>query len=114
MDSKVFNSIVNNRIRRIKTVLATKAKEYAREDRLHNFKRAGVIAGLTPEAALMGMFLKHIVSILDMVDTIEAQPQSLGTWDEKIGDAINYLILLEALTFERLVSSRTLEEKENA
>lgn len=54
--------------------------------------------------------MKHIISILDMVDDLDHIKPSvkdsiflakLPQWDEKIGDAINYLILLRALVEER-------------
>lgn len=102
MKPQDFSVIVNNRIERIRNVLSTKALEYSSNlDRLGNFKRAAAIQQDTPEAALIGMFSKHMVSILDAVDSIESIDRSMDFWDEKLSDAINYLILLEALVFER-------------
>lgn len=83
-------------------MLASKACEYASdEDRLHNFKAAAELEGDTPAEALRGMLRKHWVSIADLVwsDTIGEKP-SFAMIDEKIGDAVNYLILLEALLKE--------------
>lgn len=99
MESKDFNVIVEYRINSIKSILSIKEKEYATEcDRLHNFKRAASILNTTPEKALVGMFVKHMVSILDIVDSCyKTDPVII---DEKIGDAINYLILLEAILKE--------------
>lgn len=112
-----FNRVLNRRIELTKSVLASKNKEYASSsDKLHNFKRAGRMLGCTPEKALIGMWTKHIISLLDIVDEIEykcnGEPDCLpvfeddteeyiGTIEEKIGDAINYLILLEAMIKER-------------
>ena len=48
------------------------------------------------------MFLKHFVSIQDIVEKIETKgeyPEG-DILEEKIGDAINYLILLETLIKE--------------
>lgn len=79
-----------------KTVLVDKAKEYAADgDRMHNFKIAATLTDGTPEQALWGMLAKHIVSVRDMVLTGDPYPQAV--WDEKIGDAVNYFILLRAL-----------------
>ena len=77
-----------------------KNAEYSRnDDKLHNFKRAGALLGVTPHEALVGMWSKHLVSILDMVNDFAASGKipSSATIDEKITDAINYLHLLEGL-----------------
>ena len=113
-----FDKLLEKRLKATVDVLSSKNKEYASAtDKLHNFKRAGAMLGCTPERALVGMWTKHIISILDMVDKIEKDSRKVGfltaiiTWnsrrktikllEEKIGDAINYLILLEALIKER-------------
>lgn len=55
----------------------------------------------TPEKALLGMWIKHVISIADCInDDDDRQDVKISMWDEKIGDAINYLILLEALIKE--------------
>lgn len=102
MNEADFNDVVIRRVERIKTILGRKAAEYASEgDRLHNFKSAGLLLGTTPEQALLGFLMKHLVSIFDMVHDVPVQQKPLAQWDEKIGDAINYLILLEGLVVER-------------
>ncbi len=98
---KLFKEIV---IRNNKTALA-KNKEYASDsDKLHNFKRAAAMLQCTPEKALIGMWVKHIISLLDMVDKIESgkyDSVTLKLLEEKIGDAMIYLALLEAIIKER-------------
>lgn len=101
MNQKEFNEILQARIESIQNVLGIKAREYAQKgDRLHNFKLAAQIDNETPEQALWGMLKKHLVCIIDMKDgRLEATEELIN---EKIGDAINYLILLEALMKERI------------
>jgi len=102
MKPKDFDKIVNARCAKIKSILASKAKEYSREDRLHNFKRAGVFMGKSPGTVCWGFAMKHFTSIADIVDDVESgshPPQALV--QEKLGDAINYLVLLEAILNER-------------
>jgi hypothetical protein len=66
---------------------------------------AGLISGSTPEKALWGLAMKHLVSIVDIVDGLEAgRVPAVALSDEKLGDMINYLILLEALLAERQCS----------
>ena len=100
-----FNDIIAVRVSKIQQVLYKKAEEYATTgDRFHNFRVAARINNETPERALLGMWIKHFISVLDMIDWIDQCPKkiTLELIDEKIGDNINYLILLEGLLLERL------------
>jgi len=97
MDTVYFNEVLNARLKKIKEVLGSKAIEYATDDRMHNFHVAARIANTTREKALFGMMLKHIVSVLDLIEGRNVTP---GSINEKIGDTINYLILLEAMLIE--------------
>lgn len=99
MDSSTFQKILEERLKSIQTVLGNKAKEYAQDDdRLHNFKVAAQIDNETPAQALWGMAKKHLVSVMDLKDgKLEATPAMVN---EKIGDLINYLLLLEAILKE--------------
>jgi hypothetical protein len=109
MNHTDFQKLINDRVTKIKRTLSDKAKEYAsNEDLLHNFKAAGRINKTSPEKALMGMALKHLVSVMDLVNELPDEPGivKLKTTeekyiDEKVGDMVNYLILLEALLTER-------------
>lgn len=99
MNTKTLNDIVQEQFQLCTDLLCAKGKEYSlEEDRLLAFKRAASIQGETPEQALCGMFAKHVVSIFDM--SMSAQEFSVGKWNEKITDAINYLVLLKALILE--------------
>ncbi len=99
MNQATFDKIVDEQCQLIRRILESKGDEYGREDRLHNFKRAAALAATTPEMAARGMLAKHIVSVWDIVDDIESgkTPQDDSFVSEKIGDAINYLILLKAI-----------------
>lgn len=81
-------------------VLAAKAGEYSvNEDALSNFRRAAEIQRISMEQAVLNFFMKHFVSIQDMVESGRQYPRAV--WDEKLGDAINYLMLLEGVTVEK-------------
>lgn len=102
MTSQEFILLVAHRCQAINRVLASKAEEYAsNSDRLHNFKTAAKILNSTPESALLGFMTKHLVSVVDLVKNCQHEKPSLELIQEKIGDSINYLILLEALLIER-------------
>jgi len=111
MNADQFNNVVNNRCHEIKRILTKKAGEYATDnDRFHNFHVAARIANTTPERALKGMMLKHEVSVADMIDWAENCPEKLTDEiiDEKVGDNIAYLILLEGMLKDR-VARRTVQ-----
>jgi len=100
MNISEFNHILHKRLKKIEDTLNAKAEEYAREDRLHNFKMAAMMLNCTPAHALMGMKVKHDVSVMDLVRYPTTRTTALI--NEKIGDSINYLILLEAILKEEI------------
>ena len=96
MNTPDFNVIVGDQVERIKNVLVKKAAEYNLDtDRLSVFKHAAALSEETPEQALYGFMLKHIISITDMINSKETYSEEL--WNEKITDICNYLILLQGL-----------------
>lgn len=102
MNYEDFETVFNNQVQRSQKVLLMKSGEYATPtDKLHNFKVAAALKGSSPVEALGGMMIKHIVSVYDLINRHEAQADiSRDLWDEKITDAINYLILLKACLVE--------------
>lgn len=105
MKIDVFEKLLNRRLLLIRDTLHSKGDEYStEEDRLHNFKEAAALTGEWSSKVLLGMLVKHWVSIQDLVsrDGMLLLGGNLppALIDEKIGDAINYLILLEAVLKE--------------
>ena len=98
MTTDEFNQIVMKTLEQAEVVLVRKAQEYATEDRLHNFNVAARILGTSRREALAGMMVKHLVSVFDIIKDV--RPVDEETLDEKIGDTINYLILLKAIVLE--------------
>lgn len=102
MTYEEFADCFESRVDLCRRVLVGKNTEYARGgDKLSNFKKAAAFQGLTPAGALQGMMAKHQVSIVDLIGDLEKginHKQDL--WDEKIGDALNYLFLLDAIIKE--------------
>lgn len=101
MKTPQFNAIVEKRVRLIRDVLAKKGAEYARGDRLSNFKRAAGFLERTPPRVCLDFMMKHWVSVVDLVEDFEkGEMPTPERINEKIGDSINYLILLEAIFAE--------------
>lgn len=118
MTQQWFSEIIEERVKKIKNTLDIKGKEYANtEDRLHNFKQAALFMGTIPEKSLWGFNAKHIISIQDMLNDLSSGIiNPVEKWEEKIGDAINYMILLEALIKERIYNNSMqscIKEKNN-
>jgi hypothetical protein len=90
-------------------VLAAKGIGYSTgdDDRLGNFK-AGVELNTIPgrksnqKTVLWGYLLKHLTSINVMCRYRTGNQPTREQWDEKIGDAINYLLLLSAMVDEEI------------
>ena len=100
MDTKRFDDILDEQIGACHSMLSGKAKEYATEDRLHNFKVAADLQKITVRQALAGMMAKHTVSVYDMCHG--DKQFDMAIWDEKITDHLNYLFLLKAVVHEEL------------
>ena len=96
MNAEKFNKIVEEFLEKTKATLIKKEDEYSLcEDRFAFFKREAQIAGVTPEKALYFCMLKHITSFIDMINTGDKYSQEL--WFDKLGDIVNYCILLYGL-----------------
>ena len=98
MNQERFNEIIQEQVNTCLDTLVVKAKEYATDDKLHNFRTAASLHGGTMEQALAGMMAKHTVSVYDMCNS--GQVYNLNLWNEKITDSINYLLLLRAVVGE--------------
>lgn len=93
-----FEMVLDDRLGKIRKVLANKAGEYATDlDRLYNFKRGAGVLQKTPAQVCVAYMTKHLVSVIDLV---EKDDYLVSQIDEKLGDLINYCILLEAVLLE--------------
>lgn len=102
MNAKDFDKIVADRMDWCRQTLGAKGDEYAREgDRLWNFKVAARKLNCHPAEALAGMMVKHTVSVDDIIDGLaKGIVPPKGLVSEKIGDSIDYLLLLEGVIEE--------------
>ncbi len=98
MTKNEFSKRVEKRIDLIRQTLLTKHKEYAKDDNVfRNFDEAagGFSLHSTSSEVLWSYMTKHLVSIKDII--ADNKPVKSEVVSEKIGDVINYLILLEAM-----------------
>lgn len=98
MTREEFNRRVEKRIDLVRQSLLAKHKEYADDDNVfRNFDEAagGFSLHSTSAEVLWSYMTKHLVSIKDIV--AENKGADSAVISEKIGDVINYLILLEAM-----------------
>lgn len=102
MTREEFSKRVEKRIDLVRQTLLTKHKEYAKDDNVFkNFDDAagGFSLHSTSAEVLWSYMTKHLVSIKDIVS--KGTPTKPEMVSEKIGDVINYFILLEAMLNEQ-------------
>jgi hypothetical protein len=106
MTRDVFNNIVERRLSLIKVLLLQKGQEYSTtSDVFHNFNAAtGLSFHKSPEKVAWEFAVKHFQSIKDILDKTENEDFSVNPImiEEKLGDAINYLILIEGMLKNRI------------
>ena len=100
MKRSEMEKIVKKQFDACEKLLLSKSDEYTEdsEDKLAAFKQAGALLGTTPQAALIGMLVKHLTSVARMCKSGKDYPEEL--WSEKITDTINYMLLLRAVVTE--------------
>jgi hypothetical protein len=100
-----FEKIFDAAVAQERETLVNKAKEYAPDgaDRFANFRRGAEMLRTSPEETAWAYMVKHLVSIEDLV-LGRSKFNSRYYVREKIGDARNYLLLIEALLGERIQS----------
>lgn len=104
MNKLKFSEIVEQKLEYIKKTMETKNIEYApSEDVLHNFNKGSQLSGKIREEVLWGFALKHLISLMDIIDELNIPTfPSIEKLEEKTTDLINYLILLEACIKEKI------------
>ena len=100
-----MDDLITHRLGLIKSTLLVKAKEYARNgDRLHNFNKGSKQYEKPREQVIYDFMQKHLISFDDMMNDLNGGDiKSIFMWEEKIGDIINYMVLLEASLKHRLL-----------
>ena len=97
-EKSTYELAIEDMLSHCQATLLKKHREYATADDFHNFRVAAKLQGITPAQALLGMMDKHVVSVHDLViEAAEGRSISEATWREKIGDNINYLLILWAM-----------------
>lgn len=102
MNSSQFNAILKRRLDLIQRVLDNKAVEYASDDdKFANMRLSAAITEVSLPKLCLSNFSKHLASVVRMVNG-DPCSHTREQWDEKLGDAINYLILLEGIVAEMI------------
>lgn len=102
VSKEYFDAMLKGAIEHIKRTLILKGDEYSTQsDRLHNFTRAAMKRAASDgklysrEESIVWMSLKHEVSIEDIIQKVKnGELVSNQMIEEKLGDKINYDILL--------------------
>ena len=96
--------VVKPRLEYCKGLLeGTKNIEYTRnDDKFFSFKEAGRIRNKTKWEAIDMMWMKHVVSVFDILNDIQQKNKFPNNYtiQEKFGDMINYLLIMEGMIME--------------
>jgi hypothetical protein len=102
MERHEFVKIAEDTLSQINEVIAKKGKEYSTGDAFSNFKDAagGLSFHNKPEMVAWEFATKHFQSIKDIIS--DKVPANQAVIDEKIGDAIVYLLLIKGMMSEKI------------
>ncbi|MBQ9160930.1 MAG: hypothetical protein IJ122_06370 [Methanobrevibacter sp.] len=96
MNREDFDKSIEATFERCKNTLIHKSKEYTPDDDpLNNFKEGSDMSGRPMEEVLFMYCLKHLVSLRDII--FKKVPCDSQLLQEKTGDIINYLAILNAM-----------------
>jgi hypothetical protein len=100
MNRTEFNKLVDKRKELIESVLQKKGAEYSGDANVfHNFEEGAKMSFHSKREMVAWEYMtKHLQSIRDMISDDKAYSEHMIR--EKFGDAINYLILMEAMMLE--------------
>ena len=99
-----FIKLIDKIFSRTENTLLAKRAEYAhKEDVFKSFKNGtGFSLHTEPEQVAWSYLAKHLESIQSIIRKLPNERPSEELIDEKFGDAINYLIIIEGLLKEKL------------
>ena len=114
MTRRQFEVYLEHVLDRTKKVLGNKGDEYSYNNgAFENFEEGvGLGFSITREAVAWGYAVKHLQAVKAMITQIEKgnEVQLTNTLvEEKFGDVINYMILIEAMLKERIENENQLE-----
>lgn len=103
MKIKDFKDLLEKRFEKTRKTYSIKMNEYATDlDVFQSFKKGvGFSFHDTPEGVAWEYACKHLECIKTIISKLPDEVPTDELLNEKIGDAINYLIILEGLIKER-------------
>jgi hypothetical protein len=116
MKQQEMYGFIKNRLKQIEALMTNKGTEYAEDrDGLVNFKESAAFQECTTKEALLGYWTKHVLSIKQMIkdDAQGQQDFPIEKWEEKTGDIILYMLLLECLVWEEETEKSALPPKQS-
>lgn len=95
MIKAIMKKVLKKTFEVISKTIKEKHSEYATNDDYHNFRSSSILLNETIPEAIVGMMIKHTISIYDMIcEYAEGANFEFEKWEEKIKDNIIYLINL--------------------
>lgn len=108
MNKNQFDEHLGAVFKRTTKVLQSKRNEYANDtDVFQSFKQGiGISYQKTPEGVGWEYMSKHLESIKQIIRELDKETPSLEKVNEKFGDAINYLIIIEGMLKDRIAETK--------
>lgn len=103
MNAEKFEALSKELLKQCETTMFQKSKEYATEDRLHNFRQPTSMMEVSPAEVCLFYQMKHIASITKIAKEVTSgKLPSKEMLKEKCQDMINYTLLFHALVMEEI------------
>lgn len=91
-----FKQLFEERVQKCRQVLVKKAQEYSSDDdKMRNFNVVARMLNMKPYQVAFLFMMKHFESLYEII--MNGKEVSPEMWDEKMGDTLNYLFLIDAM-----------------
>jgi hypothetical protein len=89
--------------KQMRTLLVSKGNDYAKADRLSNFKNSAAVVGLTPEKVILTELAKKVIRL----ENLEGKSPENETVNDTLIDLANYAFLYFCAVNEKRDESKT-------
>jgi hypothetical protein len=96
-------------VKQMEDIMFRKGNDYAGEDRLANFKRAGYASGLNAELNCLSLIATKVARLGVLLNNKETEPENESIEDTLV-DLANYTVLLKMIRSEERSNETSVEK----